>query len=135
MIKKLLAAVLFVLGSACASAQHNMAANSWTGSAWTPMTSAYSTGGVPDGTLPAVYLYCYNTGTSQWVPWTVGSCGGGSGTFTALTQDATSTSTGGATTVKGINGTLLSGVCDSDEYNLHERRGVGHHHRYAGGRA
>lgn len=35
---------------------------------------------------------------------------GGGGSFTALTGDATSTSTGGATTVKGLNGTLLSGL-------------------------
>lgn len=35
---------------------------------------------------------------------------GGGGSFSALTGDATSTSTGGATTVKGINGTLLSGL-------------------------
>ena len=35
---------------------------------------------------------------------------GGSGTFNALTGDATSTSTGGATTVVGLNGTLLSGL-------------------------
>lgn len=37
-----------------------------------------------------------------------GACGGG--TFTALTGDATSTATGGATAVVGINGTLLSGL-------------------------
>ena len=36
--------------------------------------------------------------------------GGGSGTFNALTGDAVSTATGGATTVKGINGHLLSGL-------------------------
>ena len=36
--------------------------------------------------------------------------GGGSGTFNALTGDAVSTATGGATTVKGINGVLLSGL-------------------------
>jgi hypothetical protein len=42
---------------------------------------------------------------------TVGPFGtGGSGSFTALTGDATSTSTGGATTVLGINGTPLSGL-------------------------
>ena len=35
---------------------------------------------------------------------------GGGGSFTALTGDATSTSTGGATTVVGLNGTLLSGL-------------------------
>jgi hypothetical protein len=35
---------------------------------------------------------------------------GGGGSFSALTGDATSTSTGGATTVLGINGTLLSGL-------------------------
>lgn len=41
----------------------------------------------------------------------VSSCTGcGSGSFSALTGDATSTSSGGATTVKGINGTLLSGL-------------------------
>ena len=34
----------------------------------------------------------------------------GGGTFSALTGDATSTSTGGATTVLGLNGTLLSGL-------------------------
>ena len=34
----------------------------------------------------------------------------GSGTFTALTGDATSTATGGNTTVLGINGVLLSGL-------------------------
>jgi hypothetical protein len=36
--------------------------------------------------------------------------GGGSGTFNALTGDATSTATGGATTVKGANGTLYSSL-------------------------
>jgi hypothetical protein len=36
--------------------------------------------------------------------------GGGGGTFTALTGDATSTATGGATTVVGLNNTLLSGL-------------------------
>ena len=36
--------------------------------------------------------------------------GGGGGTFTALSGDATSTATGGATTVIGINGVLLSGL-------------------------
>ena len=35
---------------------------------------------------------------------------GGSGSFVALTGDATSTSTGGTTTVVGLNGTLLSGL-------------------------
>jgi hypothetical protein len=35
---------------------------------------------------------------------------GGSGAFNALTGDATSTATGGATTVKGLNNTLLSGL-------------------------
>lgn len=35
---------------------------------------------------------------------------GGSGTFNALTGDATSTPTGGATTVVGLNNTLLSGL-------------------------
>lgn len=38
------------------------------------------------------------------------AAGGGGGSFSALTGDAISTSTGGATTVVGINGTLLSGL-------------------------
>ena len=37
--------------------------------------------------------------------------------FNALSGDATSTSTGGATTVKGINGTLLSGLATGPLYN------------------
>jgi hypothetical protein len=46
----------------------------------------------------------YCSATNTWTAF------GGSGTFNALTGDAVSTSTGGATTVKGINGTLLSGL-------------------------
>ena len=42
---------------------------------------------------------------------------GGSGTFVTLSGDATSTSTGGATTVVGINGTLLSGLTSGFLYN------------------
>jgi len=47
-----------------------------------------------------------------------GSCtwatiGGGSGTFTALTGDATSTATGGATTVLKVNGNTPGGTCTS----------------------
>lgn len=54
--------------------------------------------------------------TCQNLTW--GQVGGGSGgSFTALTGDATSTSTGGATTVKGINGTLLSGLATGPLYN------------------
>lgn len=48
-------------------------------------------------------------GCTQWSGSAWEACGG-SGSFTALTGDATSTSTGGATTVVGINGTLLSGL-------------------------
>ena len=44
-----------------------------------------------------------------WNGSSVVGCGGG-GTFTALTGDATSTATGGATTVLGLNGTLLSSL-------------------------
>jgi hypothetical protein len=62
------------------------------------------TAGVP---LWAVFstgtLYICNNGTPTAI-------GGGSGTFNALTGDAISTATGGATTVKGLNGTLLSGL-------------------------
>jgi len=47
--------------------------------------------------------------TCQSGTWTLIGSGGG-GSFNALTGDATSTSTGGATTVQGINGTLLSGL-------------------------
>jgi hypothetical protein len=48
-------------------------------------------------------IYTCNNGT--WAAFSSGS-----GTFTALTGDATSTATGGATTVVGINGTALSGL-------------------------
>ncbi len=42
---------------------------------------------------------------------------GGSGAFNALSGDAISTATGGATTVVGINGTLLSGLVSGILYN------------------
>lgn len=48
----------------------------------------------------------YCSATNTWSIWT----GGGSGTFNALTGDATSTSTGGPTTVVGINGAALSSL-------------------------
>jgi hypothetical protein len=44
--------------------------------------------------------------TAQWV------AQGGSGTFVALSGDATSTATGGATSVIGLNNTLLSGLAN-----------------------
>jgi len=56
-------------------------------------------------------LYTCQSGT-----WTLIGSGGG-GSFNALTGDATSTSTGGATTVKGLNGTLLSGLATGPLYN------------------
>jgi hypothetical protein len=45
------------------------------------------------------------------------SFSGGSGTFTALSGDATSTSTGGATTVTGLNGVQLSALASGILYN------------------
>ena len=57
------------------------------------------------------YAVVYITSSTTWYVYaTAGVGGGGGGSFTALTGDATSTATGGATTVKGINGTLLSSL-------------------------
>ena len=56
----------------------------------------------------APQFMCYNG--AVWNVFTIGNPPVGSGTFNALSGDATSTATGGATTVKGINGTLLSGL-------------------------
>jgi len=48
---------------------------------------------------------------------TTAGCASGSGSFTALTGDAVSTSSGGATMVKGLNGVLLSGLATGVLYN------------------
>lgn len=81
----------------------------YSGSSWIATTTSATSGAI-QFTPPPAALYCYNSGTSQWVPATSACFGGGGGSFTALTGDATSTSTGGATTVKGLNSTLLSGL-------------------------
>jgi len=62
----------------------------------------------------------YNTaGTSPyWCgPANTWNAFGGSGTFNQLTGDATSGANGGATTVKGINNTLLSSLATGPLYN------------------
>ena len=60
---------------------------------------------------PGQTYYNTTSGAPFWCgPANTWNAFGGSGTFTALSGDAVSTSTGGATTVKGINGVLLSGL-------------------------
>lgn len=56
----------------------------------------------------------YYNSTSGICTWTAF---GGSATFTALSKDAVSTSTGGVTTVVGLNGTLLSGLASGLLFN------------------
>ena len=110
MKKKMIAILVLLFCGAVAYGQYTpppAAAYSFTTGSWMPLTG---TGGTPISyTPPAFSLYCYN-GTG-WVPWTSAVCApGGTGTFNALTGDATSTATGGATTVVGINGILLSSL-------------------------
>ena len=72
-----------------------------------------SAGAILGATIPALAAGCLDSaGTSGPLSWT--ACGG---TFNALTGDATSTSTGGATTVVGVNGTQLSGLSTGILYN------------------
>lgn len=54
--------------------------------------------------------YCSSTNT--WA-----AMSGGTGSFVTLSQDAISTATGGATTVVGLNGTLLSGLASGLLFN------------------
>jgi len=70
----------------------------WTTQAQTPTPTI-------NGTPPPFIFTGSVTQTGQTFNFT-----GGSGTFNALTGDASSTSTGGATTVLGINNTLLSSL-------------------------
>jgi hypothetical protein len=71
-----------------------------------PMSSPYDmiVGGAAGAPVrlptPGVGTWCYSvpsSGSASWIPCPAGS-------FSALTGDATSTSTGGPTTVKGLNG-------------------------------
>jgi len=94
-------------GIAC-DASGNITAGSLPQNATDPATC--TTGQVEFNTTSNVPKYCYPANT--WNSWA-----GGSGTFNALTGDATSTATGGATTVKGLNGTLLSSLASCILYN------------------
>ena len=86
------------------------------GGAWTPAPTTGSSLAI--GFTPtAIAMYCYNSSLGQWVAADSSCFGGSSGTFNALTGDATSTATGGATTVKGINGQLLSALSSCILYN------------------
>lgn len=82
----------------------------WNGSAWVaaaPGGSSNATslqGRALTSTAPTTGQVIAWNGTS-WAP-----AAAGGGTFTALTGDATSTSTGGPTTVSKINGTALSAL-------------------------
>ena len=91
-------------------AGYTLVAGSWTPAAST--ASGGTTGYVPD----PVALYCYNSGTGKWVPADSSCFGGGSGTFVTLSGDAISQADGGATTVVGINGVLLSGLANGPYY-------------------
>lgn len=99
-MKKLLAFLLFSIPALAQSpviggaVQYVFTAPSGSCGAAPPIEVLYSTGAI----------YTCDNGT-----WAVQG-GGGSGTFNALTGDATSTATGGATTVVGLNGTLLSAL-------------------------
>lgn len=72
-------------------------------------------------TCPVLPMYYIGTSNLLYAGNGSGTCqqvnSGGGGSFNALTGDATSTSTGGATTVKGINGTLLSSLASCVLYN------------------
>ena len=60
-------------------------------------------------TTTTTYQTCRDvSGTIGWVT-------SGSGTFTALTGDATSTATGGATTVQKVNGNTPGGTCSTGQ--------------------
>lgn len=65
--------------------------------------------GTDVGPLPQTYVgaLCWNSGLSKWVKADSSCFGGSGGTFTALTQDATSTATGGTTEVVGLLTHLL----------------------------
>ena len=63
------------------------------GGLWTGATTPFNSFAID--AAPAVELYCLNTSTSKWVPWT-SACAGGSSSFTLTT-----TGTSGAATYSG----------------------------------
>jgi hypothetical protein len=95
-MKKLALAILALLATAPVMAQ-----------VVNPSILAVSTlpGSCTTGTLPAWILI--STGVLYTCQGGVPTATGGSGSFSALTGDATSTSTGGATTVQGMKGVLF----------------------------
>lgn len=74
------------------------------GSGWNPWSSVGGFGSLSFTPQP-IALYCQASAGAAWQP--CNPSGGGGGTFNALTGDATSTATGGATTVVGLKGSLL----------------------------
>ena len=80
----------------------------WTGSIWTALTTTATTGAITY-TPPAAALYCFNSGTSQWVP-ADSSClgGGGSGTVSGQANGVIPLAT--AATVIGAQSHMDDGV-------------------------
>lgn len=74
----------------------------------TPSAYGYSTVEVNPSPQPGSLFFNVTSGTNFSWNGSTWTAVGGSGTFNALTGDATSTSTGGATTVVGVNGTKFS---------------------------
>ena len=85
----------------------NLIINSLPQNATDPATCAVAQ--VEFNTTSHAPKYCYPANT--WNTWT-----GGGGSFTALTGDATSTSTGGATTVVGANNVTSTGTTGTGEF-------------------
>jgi hypothetical protein len=102
MMRKILFGLMLLVGSVGSMAQ-----------VWAPPIVQTTT--TPTACSTA-FFYALTT-TSPWTiygPTAAGGCqvvgAGGGGSFTALSGDAVSTSTGGATTVKGVNNTILSAL-------------------------
>jgi hypothetical protein len=100
-MKNLLYVVLILFVCAFASAQQPYLLGSNVGGVFTPWTSGLFTGQIPQP--PSILAKCKNGNLTVDCDFN----GGGGGSFTALTGDATSTSTGGATTVVGLRGHIL----------------------------
>lgn len=88
----------------------SIAMNTWTGTAWTPALTTATAGALPVGQVPPQKtMYCYNSGTGQWVPADNSCFNGGSapGPYLPLAGGTMTGATGGAPIAGGINATAL----------------------------
>ena len=102
MMRRLLA-VLLIASGACLGQTNSvgpqMTAYINVSGAWTAATSTFTSFAIDNA--PAVELYCLNTVTNKWVPWTsacAGGGGGGTGTVTSIS----------ITPVNGVSGTVAN---------------------------